>query len=316
MPDRAELIPIQRPHLQYPNIGVRDSLITALHNRPEINQSLKEIRAACVREQIATKDLLPVLDAVLATYVSGLEGDGRMGQAWVDQFSVGEPAYTAGLQFELPLGNRSAKARLYKRQLEIQQFSLQLKQTVAVVVEEIEVAVRDVDAAYREVQAQYLAMKAANTEIKYLERTLAIVAQRRTSSRHRSGRFARRAGTLRKRGNQLRFGASGLQYITGELEPRHRNPLEMSARIFSRRTSPAAKSGNEEIPMPPSEVYRRRSASAISGYYIFQPLPQAGLRQTIFLYNLVRISDRTAGIVGKSQSELLPAEKDRRRKAV
>jgi outer membrane protein len=169
LPQRAELIPIQRPNLQYPKVSVRDSLITALHNRPEINQSLEEIRAASLRQQVASKDLLPVLDAVLNMYVSGLEGQGRMGQSFIDQFSVGEPGYTAGLQFEVPLGNRTAKARLQKRQLELQQFTSQLKQTVAVVFEEIEVAVRDVDAAFHEAQAQYLAMTASDTEIKYLE---------------------------------------------------------------------------------------------------------------------------------------------------
>jgi outer membrane protein TolC len=169
VPDRGELIPIQQPHLQYPNIGVRDSLIMALYNRPEINQSLQQIKAASVREQVAQKDLLPVLDAILSIYTMGLEGDSQMGRAWVDQFAVGEPGYTTGLQFEVPLGNRQAKARLLKRQLECQQFSMQLKQTVAVLVEETEVAVRDVDASFREAQAQYLAMQAANTEIKYLE---------------------------------------------------------------------------------------------------------------------------------------------------
>ena len=167
--DHVELIPIQYPHLQYPYIGVRDSLITALHNRPEVDQSLQQIKAASVREQVAQKDLLPVLDAVLSVYAMGLEGDSRMGQAFVDQFTTGEPGYTTGLQFEVPLGNRLAKARLLKRQLECQQFSLQLKQTVAVLVEEVEIAVRNVDASFHEAQSQYLAMQAADTEIRYLE---------------------------------------------------------------------------------------------------------------------------------------------------
>ena len=167
--DHAELIPIQYPHLQYPSIGVRDSLITALYNRPEVDQSLQQIKAASVREQVAQKDLLPVLDAVLSVYAMGLEGDSRMGQAFVDQFTVGEPGYTTGLQFEVPLGNRLAKARLRKRQLECQQFSLQLRQTVAVLVEEVEIAVRNVDASFHEAQSQYLAMQAADTEIRYLE---------------------------------------------------------------------------------------------------------------------------------------------------
>jgi outer membrane protein TolC len=169
MPDHAELIPVQFPHLQYPDIRVRDSLITALYNRPEVSQSLQQIKAASLREQVARKDLLPVLDAVLSMYAMGLEGDSRMGKAFLDQFSVGEPGYTAGLLFEVPLGNRLAKARLLKRQLECQQFGQQLRQTIAVLVEEIEIAVRDVDASFHEAQAQYLAMQAADTEIKYLE---------------------------------------------------------------------------------------------------------------------------------------------------
>jgi outer membrane protein TolC len=167
--DRIELIPIQQPNLQYPECSVRDSLITALHNRPEVNQVIEGIRAASVRQQVATKDLLPVLDAVLATYVSGIEGHDDIGRAWVDQFSVGEPSYSAGLMFEMPLGNRMAKARLQKRNLECQQFCMQLKQTVAVLVEDVENSVRDVDASYCEAQAQYLSMQAANSEIKYLE---------------------------------------------------------------------------------------------------------------------------------------------------
>ena len=167
--DHVELIPVQFPHLQYPQIGVRDSLITALYNRPEVDQSLQQIKAASIREQVAQKDLLPVLDAILSVYAMGLEGDSHMGQAFVDQFSFGEPGYTTGLQFEVPLGNRAAKARLLKRQLECQQFSLQLRQAIASLVEEIEVAVRDVDASYHEAQSQYLAMQAAETEIRYLE---------------------------------------------------------------------------------------------------------------------------------------------------
>ena len=102
--DHVELIPVQFPHLQYPQIGVRDSLITWLYNRPEVDQSLQQIKAASIREQVAQKDLLPVLDAILSVYAMGLEGDSRMGQAFVDQFTFGEPGYTTGLQFEVPLG--------------------------------------------------------------------------------------------------------------------------------------------------------------------------------------------------------------------
>lgn len=254
VPERAELIPIQRPHLQYPNIGVRDSLILALHNRPEINQSIEEIRAACLREQIATKDLLPVLDAVLATYVSGLEGNSGMGRAWVDQFGVGEPTYTLGLQFELPLGNRSARVRLLKRQLELQQFSLQLRQTVAVLVEEIEVAVCDIDAAFREAQAQYLAMNAAGTEIKYLEsrwrllpseeQVAGIVLEDLLAAQERCGN-AEIGFASAQIGYNLAL--ANLNRATGIL-------LKYLAEPSFNQPGAPPKDGIEEIPLPPSDV--------------------------------------------------------------
>jgi len=169
LPERAELIPIQHPNLQLPNVGVRDSLITALYNRPDINKKLEEIRKASLNEKIATKDLLPVLDAVLNLYTSGLEGNSRMDKSFVDQFSVGEPGYTAGLMFEVPIGNCAAKARLLKRQVILRQFSLLLKQKVLDVVVQIEDSVRAVNTSFSVAQAQYLAMKAADTEVKYIE---------------------------------------------------------------------------------------------------------------------------------------------------
>ncbi len=254
VPDHLELIPVQYPHLQYPGIGVRDSLITALYNRPEVNQSLQQIKAASLRQQVAQKDLLPVLDAVLSVYTMGLEGDSQMGRAFVDQFSVGEPGYTAGLQFEVPLGNNLAKARLQKRQLECQQYSLQLRQTVAVLVEEVEVAVRDVDASFHEAQAQYLAMQAAGTEIGYLEarwrllpseeQVAGIVLEDLLAAQERYGNaefnFASaQVGYNISLANLNRATGILLKCLPASTPPQQKMPPEK---------------GLEEIPIPPSQV--------------------------------------------------------------
>ena len=145
------------------------SLVTALKARPEIQQGIKEIRAAGVRSDVAANEVLPVLNAILETYVSGLEGGGAIGQAWGDQFSEGRPSYTGGLQFEMPLGgNRSANARLCQRQAELRQATCQLEATTANIRAEVEIAVRDVDTAYREMVSKYHAMSAGEAEIAYL----------------------------------------------------------------------------------------------------------------------------------------------------
>ncbi len=166
---RVELLPAQRPQEVYLAAGVRNSVLTALHNRPEIEKAVQDIRAGGVRLGVAEKDLLPVLNAVVAMYVSGLEADGQIAKALADQFSVGAPSYTVGLQFEMPLGNHAAEARLKRRRLELQQLTQELESAVLLVIRDVEVAVREVDATYREMQAKYRAMQASAAQIAYLQ---------------------------------------------------------------------------------------------------------------------------------------------------
>ncbi|MHB1036486.1 MAG: TolC family protein [Pirellulales bacterium] len=168
-PEAAELIPNQVPNRGYLPVSLADALVTTLHYRPEIQQALKEIRAASVRADVAANKILPVLNAVVETYVSGLNGDGRIGESLGDQFSLGRPSYTAGLQYEIPLGgNRTANARLQQRRLELQQAMNELEATTANVRAEVEIAVRDVDTAFREIGSKYRAVIAGEAEIEYL----------------------------------------------------------------------------------------------------------------------------------------------------
>ena len=88
----SELVPVQPPMGQFVPITMQDALIAALENRPEIDAATEEIQAARVRLNVTANELLPVLDVVLETYVSGLRGDHDIGRSWVDQFSVGEPS--------------------------------------------------------------------------------------------------------------------------------------------------------------------------------------------------------------------------------
>ena len=109
---RAEMVPEQMPIRTLVPADLGDSLVTALKSRPEIQQGIKEVRAAGVRTNVAANEVLPVLNAIIETYVSGLEGRGAIARAYGDQFSEGRPSYTGGLYFEIPLGgNRSANAR-------------------------------------------------------------------------------------------------------------------------------------------------------------------------------------------------------------
>lgn len=163
----AELIPQDPPETVRVEVSLPDALVTALQHRPEIDAASHEIRAASVRLKMSKNELLPALDLVLETYVMGIDTDYDIGQAWSDQFSVGEPSYSAGLVFEVPLHRRAAKARLQRRSLELRQVTEQFDETIAVLSAEVEIAVRDVTATYQEMVGKYRAMLAAQAEVDY-----------------------------------------------------------------------------------------------------------------------------------------------------
>lgn len=166
----SELVPVQLPMREFIPVAIRDAVLTALDNRPEISAVTQQIEAASVRLNVARNELMPVLDVVLETYVSGLQGDHDIGRSWVDQFSTGEPSYTAGFVFEVPIYRRAAQANIQRRRVELRQLSSRLQAVIETLHAEVEVAVREVETTYRELQAKYLLMVAEEADLYYLQR--------------------------------------------------------------------------------------------------------------------------------------------------
>ncbi len=137
----------------------------AIHNRPEVQQALTRIRTGAIQSKIALNLLRPRLDAVISTFVSGLRGDNDVGGAFSDQFSVGEPSYTVGFEFEVPFGNRAAKLRLERRQLEAANFQQEFRRQVGDVVLDVRVAGREIERLNKENKNNFLAMNKASQEL-------------------------------------------------------------------------------------------------------------------------------------------------------
>ncbi len=172
---RVELIPGEMPTVYPVKVSMRRSLETALCNRPDIAQAVREIRAANVRLGVAQNELLPKLDLVVSSYMYGLEGDADVASAFGNQFSVGEPGYSLGVLFEVPLGNRSARAEFASREAQLRKEMLELRATVEAGMTEVELAVRDVETSYQEMVSKYQSMVAADAEAKYLDRRWRLV---------------------------------------------------------------------------------------------------------------------------------------------
>jgi len=165
---QPEFVPLDTPACAQIPLDMSQALAVAYHQRPEIDQALRQVKAASVRMDMSKNELLPQLDVVLEAYASGLRGESQIEKALNDQFSVGEPSYSLGLMYELPFRNRAAKARHERRQLELRQLQSQFRATVETLMLEVRVAVREVDTTYREILAKGRAMQAAEERLDYI----------------------------------------------------------------------------------------------------------------------------------------------------
>lgn len=165
-----ELIPMDVPSEVAFSVDLSRSLATALQTRPEVNQAIKQIKAGCVRQEISRNELMPSLNLITEAYLSGLQNNGNIGHAFTDQFHVGGPSYTIGLQFEVPLENRAAKSRNERRRVELRQLQNQYQTTVHTLSLEVEVAVRELETSYSEMTSQKRAVEASAAQLDYLQK--------------------------------------------------------------------------------------------------------------------------------------------------
>lgn len=164
-----ELTPLEAPAAAgSAAIDLPSAFQNALHFRPEVAETMERVREAQVRLGMSKNELLPTLDFVLEAYVAGLDGDYDVANSFRNQFNDGAPSYGAGLIFEVPIGNRAAKADFERRNRELSQLIHELNAVFSQVSLEVEVAVADVEAAKQEMQGRFEALIATDEEVRYL----------------------------------------------------------------------------------------------------------------------------------------------------
>lgn len=167
--DIAELIPVERPSVAYVGAELSSEIQTAIRNRPEVRIAVQDVKSATARLGIAEHEMLPTLNLVTQAYVNGLQGNNDFAGAFADQFTEGAPSYSIGLQYELPAGNRLARARRARRCVEARQVQARYEQALASIQTEVDIAVRELNTSYREIQATSRALAAAEAEARTIE---------------------------------------------------------------------------------------------------------------------------------------------------
>ena len=119
--------------------------------------------------------LLPVLGMTLAMTASGLQGDSNIPLAWQDQFSVGEPTYGVGFEFERPFRNRAAQAAHRRSLLNLQKRQLEMKNTVSDIALEVRTAGIRANAAIKNHFTRAEAWQTIQQDMEKTERRFALL---------------------------------------------------------------------------------------------------------------------------------------------
>lgn len=171
-----EVLPETLPMRQCQPMQPEQQIEKALHERSEIHEAIREIKAASVRFDVAANEILPVLDMVLTGYVAGLRGNSNIGQAWLDQFQRAEPGVGIGFNFEIPYRNRAAQAKAEQGHVAIRRMQAQLEATIGMVTEDVRNQVIQRNKYGAVLAQQREALDRANKILKYTETRRAVLA--------------------------------------------------------------------------------------------------------------------------------------------
>ena len=167
--DVSEVIPAEMPSVQLYPADLQSEIQVAVQNRPEVAAAIRQVKAGSTRLGVAEHELLPALNLVTQGFLNGLRGDSDFVDSFADQFSTGSPSYSVGIQYELPVGNRLARARLCRRKHELAQLEDQYARALEAVQTEVDIAVRELNTSYQEIGAKSRALAAAEAEANTIE---------------------------------------------------------------------------------------------------------------------------------------------------
>jgi outer membrane protein TolC len=140
--------PLQGAPITY---DVRQAMLTAVANRPEIQIALLSIDDAGIIERLADNGRLPLLNLAAEVAWFGLDADAD--DAIANTFDNDFIDYVVGVNFEYPIGNEGPEAAFRRSRLQRSQTLVGYRNEVQNVIFEVKSALRDVITNYELVYA-------------------------------------------------------------------------------------------------------------------------------------------------------------------
>jgi outer membrane protein TolC len=143
------IVPESAPTLDYIRFDLDDQIRTAMDCRADLAEAQLKIDNASEILKVAKNNLLPQLNFV--GRFSFIGGDVDITSAIDDELDWGHINYRAGLQLEIPIGNREASAIFQRSMLQREQAIETYRDTIAQGMEEVKTALRDVATSWKEI---------------------------------------------------------------------------------------------------------------------------------------------------------------------
>ena len=148
------ILPANEPLQQPVHFTLEDQIATGLENRLEIGQQQLRIDSTYIAARVAKQNLLPQLNLTGAVGVLGVDQiDGRFDEAFSEQMDFDNVSFAIGLQFEIPIGNRAARAGYRRSRLQQEQAVVQYAALIDQVALDVKKALREVETRWEEMVA-------------------------------------------------------------------------------------------------------------------------------------------------------------------
>jgi outer membrane protein TolC len=143
------ILPADSPIVDPIDFQLQELIDTALDFRPELGQQILRIRTAEITQEVARNNLLPQLNFTGSLSIQGVGLN--VGQALKDQRQWDDLSSSIGLELEVPIGNRAARA-IYRR-VELQRYQAieQFHGLVDTAEVEVKSALREVNTTWDEI---------------------------------------------------------------------------------------------------------------------------------------------------------------------
>ncbi len=153
------IIPLDGPLQNRDATTMEEAVDSALRQRPEVLQAQKNIESSDLNTKLAKNQLLPRLEFQGSVGLGGLGQD--PGDTFDRTFSTDFYNVGAGMVLSYPLGNRSAKSQIRRRQLEGTQAKTNLQSVRRQVIVDTKEAVRRVQTDFKRMETTRTARKLA-----------------------------------------------------------------------------------------------------------------------------------------------------------